>query len=174
MRFLATNLIFQEVKPDVFANNRNSLALDTGLSLKDIQKPEDKISGTGQAAAWCLQYGDMVMEMSLHLPDIVLQPNQKHSDSAFNHWAKTDALFFDWLNFPENRERLLQFNFGMGSQNRGCEGTGIFLRLSFLCIYAQIGISDRSFRKTDSIGIPFPLSLPLWMSVEVKGLPYSL
>ena len=36
LRLLASNFIFREVSPDVFANNRISCALDTGNSVKDI------------------------------------------------------------------------------------------------------------------------------------------
>ena len=36
LRLLATNHIFKEVSPDVFANNRLSSALDTGNSVEEI------------------------------------------------------------------------------------------------------------------------------------------
>jgi hypothetical protein len=37
LRYLATNHIFREVSPDVFANNRISSVLDTGKSVATIQ-----------------------------------------------------------------------------------------------------------------------------------------
>jgi hypothetical protein len=36
LRLLATNHIFTEVSPDVFANNRLSSALDTGKSVEEL------------------------------------------------------------------------------------------------------------------------------------------
>jgi hypothetical protein len=36
LRLLATNHIFAEVSPDVFANNRLSSALDTGKSVEEL------------------------------------------------------------------------------------------------------------------------------------------
>ena len=36
LRILATNHIFKEVSPDVFANNRLSSALDTGKSVEEL------------------------------------------------------------------------------------------------------------------------------------------
>lgn len=36
LRFLASNNVFREVKPNVFANNRLSGSLDTGKSVKDV------------------------------------------------------------------------------------------------------------------------------------------
>jgi hypothetical protein len=36
LRLLATNYIFTEVSPDVFANNRLSSALDTGKSVEEL------------------------------------------------------------------------------------------------------------------------------------------
>jgi hypothetical protein len=38
LRYLATNHIFREVSPDVFANNRISSALDTGKSVSTIKE----------------------------------------------------------------------------------------------------------------------------------------
>src|SRR5260370_37111264 len=37
LRILATNYIFREVSPDVFAHNRNSTALDTGKLFEEIE-----------------------------------------------------------------------------------------------------------------------------------------
>ena len=36
LRLLATNYIFTEVSPDVFANNRLSSVLDTGKSVEEL------------------------------------------------------------------------------------------------------------------------------------------
>lgn len=53
MRLLATEHIFTEVAPDVFANNRISSVLDTGKSVAEVQalKPEDKYPGSNCAGA---------------------------------------------------------------------------------------------------------------------------
>jgi len=36
---LASRLIFKEVRPDVFANNKLSSVLDKGLAVEELQKP---------------------------------------------------------------------------------------------------------------------------------------
>ncbi|KAI9429480.1 hypothetical protein BJY52DRAFT_1345215, partial [Lactarius psammicola] len=47
LRLLATNHIFIEVSPDVFANNRLSTVLDTGKPVEElISNPESKHIGT--------------------------------------------------------------------------------------------------------------------------------
>jgi hypothetical protein len=47
LRLLATNYIFIEVSPDVFANNRLSTVLDTGRPVEElISNPESKHIGT--------------------------------------------------------------------------------------------------------------------------------
>lgn len=38
LRLLAANYIFVEKKPGVFANNRCSIGLDTGKSVKELQR----------------------------------------------------------------------------------------------------------------------------------------
>lgn len=38
LRLLAANYIFVERKPGVFANNRCSIGLDTGKSVKELQR----------------------------------------------------------------------------------------------------------------------------------------
>lgn len=52
LRLLATHHIFAEVAPDTFANNRLSLALDTGKSVADIlARPDEKYDGSSGLAA---------------------------------------------------------------------------------------------------------------------------
>ncbi|OCH89310.1 hypothetical protein OBBRIDRAFT_804817 [Obba rivulosa] len=58
LRILATYHIFKEVSPDVFANNRISSSLDTGILFdagilfdEIIRKPEDKFRATSSAGA---------------------------------------------------------------------------------------------------------------------------
>lgn len=42
MRLLATVHIFQEVAPNVFANNRISSVMDSGKTLEEIKAKDDK------------------------------------------------------------------------------------------------------------------------------------
>ena len=71
LRLLASNFIFREVSPDVFANNRISSMIDTGKSSKEILaeqvlvlypsfkarltlgSPENKYDGTSGISAIC-------------------------------------------------------------------------------------------------------------------------
>lgn len=52
MRLLATHHVFEEVSPNVFANNTISLAMDTGKSLAQLEAaPEEKYDGSNGIAA---------------------------------------------------------------------------------------------------------------------------
>ena len=52
LRLLATHHIFEEVAPNIFANNSLSLVLDTGKSVQELQNnPEERYDGTSGVAA---------------------------------------------------------------------------------------------------------------------------
>ena len=55
LRLLATHHIFDEIAPNVFANNRHSAVLDTAKSINELQaKPDERYDGTsGLSALLC-------------------------------------------------------------------------------------------------------------------------
>jgi hypothetical protein len=65
LRLLATNHIFIEVSPDVFANNRLSTVLDTGKPVEEL---------VSKWALFCMGFPDSV------LTDVVLALNRSTSE----------------------------------------------------------------------------------------------
>ena len=52
LRLLATHHIYDEVSPNVFANNSISIAIDTGKTLAQLEAaPEEKYDGSSGIAA---------------------------------------------------------------------------------------------------------------------------
>ncbi|KIP10225.1 hypothetical protein PHLGIDRAFT_266342 [Phlebiopsis gigantea 11061_1 CR5-6] len=118
LRMLATNHIFTEVSPDVFANNRASSVLDTGKSVKElVANPTNKFHGTTGGAAGVGHVTDEAMKAAAFLQEALLDPKISHSEepneTALNVAFKTDRTIWDWFDMPENRSRLLRFGYSM-------------------------------------------------------------
>ncbi|KII87317.1 hypothetical protein PLICRDRAFT_699701 [Plicaturopsis crispa FD-325 SS-3] len=118
LRLLATESIFKEVSPDVFANNRISSVIDTGKSVSDLlSKPEEKHVDTSGVAAFVGHFSDEGLKTSSYLDDVFHNPNFVHSDSASQTAAnlafKIDGNFFSWLEQPGNSQRLHRFGIAM-------------------------------------------------------------
>ncbi|PCH41979.1 S-adenosyl-L-methionine-dependent methyltransferase [Wolfiporia cocos MD-104 SS10] len=119
LRLLATHHITREVRPDVFANNRISGAIDSGRTVTELgQTPETKYDGTNGIAAfvglWCASdigasrrreksREDTAADHPMHAP--------------FNLAFRTRVPYFEWLETPENAGRLKRFG-------RAMTGTG--------------------------------------------------
>ncbi|KAL6306901.1 S-adenosyl-L-methionine-dependent methyltransferase [Sparassis latifolia] len=91
LRLLATHHITREVRPDVFANNRVSAALDSGRTCTELRDtPEGKYEGTNGVAAfiglWCI-FTDELFKASAYLTDVFLPepPASKPSAPAASH-----------------------------------------------------------------------------------------
>ncbi|CCM00235.1 uncharacterized protein FIBRA_02264 [Fibroporia radiculosa] len=124
IRLLATHHIFEEVAPDVYANNNISIALDTGKSLAELKaNPEEKYDGTNGIAALVGIFSDETMHNSVCIADILKDPETTNSFSPFDApfsraWPGTRNIkMYDWLNLPENRPRLKRFGMGMNGMN---------------------------------------------------------
>ncbi|KAF7347117.1 S-adenosyl-L-methionine-dependent methyltransferase [Mycena venus] len=118
LRLLATNHIFVEVSPDVFANNRLSSVLDTGKSIDEIiASPDKKHDGPTAFGALLEHLTHEVLPASSALPDVLLDPQDGHSNApnktAFNKAFNTDLTLFEWFNLPENARRMARFNRAM-------------------------------------------------------------
>ncbi|KAH9830194.1 S-adenosyl-L-methionine-dependent methyltransferase [Rhodofomes roseus] len=120
LRLLATHHITREVRPNVFANNRVSSAMDSGRSLSELMDaPEEKYEGTNGIAAfvglWCL------FKSAAYLADCYLPPLEESSRTStthlmhapFNLAFRTDAPYFEWLETEENSSRLRRFGRAM-------------------------------------------------------------
>ncbi|KAF7791400.1 hypothetical protein EIP86_002414 [Pleurotus ostreatoroseus] len=123
LRLLATNHIFREITPDVFANNRASSLMDTGKPVTEIlQSPDNKFDGTSGVAAVLEHVADEGAKCSVWLPETIMNKkvggSQEPNESAFNKAFNTPLPMFSWLELPENGLRLKRFAIGMqGTQN---------------------------------------------------------
>ncbi|KAF9471449.1 S-adenosyl-L-methionine-dependent methyltransferase [Pholiota conissans] len=123
LRLLATEHIFKEVSPDVFANNRISSASDTGKPVKDLfERPEEKYPGTSGISAAISHFTDDQLKSSAYLLEAFTDPNyaknEDPSHTAFNKAFQTDLPIFTWFEQPGNESRLQRFGivFEVGSR----------------------------------------------------------
>ncbi|KAH9993417.1 hypothetical protein BJV77DRAFT_366374 [Russula vinacea] len=123
LRILATNHIFKEVSPDIFANNRLSSALDTGKSVEELlTSPESKHIGTSGVPSFIDFILDLGFKSSSYLTETLLDPEFGHAyepnKTAFNKAYNVSEGLWSWLERPENRLNLIRFGAAMnGSKN---------------------------------------------------------
>ncbi|OCH85246.1 hypothetical protein OBBRIDRAFT_325702 [Obba rivulosa] len=87
LRLLATHHITREVRPDVFANNRVSAAMDSGRSPRALAAdPDAKYDGTDGIAAFVGLCTDELFKASAYLTDCYLpQPQASASSKKGSH-----------------------------------------------------------------------------------------
>ncbi|KAH9167780.1 S-adenosyl-L-methionine-dependent methyltransferase [Lactarius sanguifluus] len=112
LRLLATNHIFIEVSPDVFANNRLSTVLDTG-------KPVDELISK-LALIWVLTRSrslDDAFKSSSYLTETLLDPEFGHATeptkTALNKAFGFKGDMWDWIESLDNRLRHARFGDAM-------------------------------------------------------------
>ncbi|KAK7028529.1 putative S-adenosyl-L-methionine-dependent methyltransferase [Favolaschia claudopus] len=132
LRPLATNHIFREVSPNVFAHNRISSLVDTGKSFEAIQAaPEDKYMGAGGHAALILLNDDETFKGAAYIQDVVLDKVSEASDdelnTPLNRAFGTHTDLFSWYEKPENRKRFKRFGYAMDVSRR-LSPTGAILK----------------------------------------------
>ncbi|KAF8498128.1 O-methyltransferase, partial [Russula emetica] len=110
LRLLATNHIFKEVSPDVFASNRLSSALDTGKSIEELlARPESKHIGTLGMTSIIEVYSDECFKSSSHLAEVLLDPELGHAyEPNKTAFYNTKEVMWSWLEHPDNRSHLLE------------------------------------------------------------------
>ncbi|KIP10249.1 hypothetical protein PHLGIDRAFT_85462 [Phlebiopsis gigantea 11061_1 CR5-6] len=118
LRLLATNHVFVEVSPDVFANNRVSSALDTGKAVWALlQSPGTKHVGTLGIAAAVGHCTDEGMKAASYLQDVMLDPklgpSTEPNDAALNAAFNTKLSAWEWFESPGNEHRQLRFGITM-------------------------------------------------------------
>ncbi|KAF8196214.1 hypothetical protein K438DRAFT_1760392 [Mycena galopus ATCC 62051] len=122
LRPLATQHIFREVSPDVFAHNRVSVALDTGKSSKEVlAAPEDKHHGSKGYAAVVELVTDETLKAGAYIQDVVLTAHENDADeldTPLNRAFNTHVDLFSWLELPENRVRFRRFGMAMEASRR--------------------------------------------------------
>ncbi|KAH9993365.1 O-methyltransferase [Russula vinacea] len=123
LRLLATNYIFTEVTPDVFANNRLSSVLDTGKPVEELlASPESKHIGTLGISSLLGHVLDEGFKGSSYLTETLLDPELGHSfepnKTPFNKALNFERDMWTWFEAPENKVRLARFGAGMnGAKN---------------------------------------------------------
>ncbi|KAI0726094.1 S-adenosyl-L-methionine-dependent methyltransferase [Fomitopsis betulina] len=131
MRLLATHHITKEVRPDIFANNRVSSAMDSGRSIEELMTtPDGKYEGTNGIAAFVGLCTDELFKSAAYLTDCYLPDAEApEADTApssdgtkqpehlmhapFNLAFRTDAPYFQWLETHENQARFKRFGKAM-------------------------------------------------------------
>ncbi|KAL6307776.1 O-methyltransferase [Sparassis latifolia] len=125
LRLLSTHHIFEEVSPNVFANNHISIALDTGKSLSELEaQPAEKYDGTNGVAAIVGLLTDDALQNATYLSDTLRDPATTDSFDAYDApfsraWAKGAHLnMFEWLNLPDNVSRRKRYQMAMNGLNK--------------------------------------------------------
>ncbi|KAI0341312.1 O-methyltransferase [Trametopsis cervina] len=118
LRLLATHHIFREVAPDTFVNNRISSSLDTGKSIQVIlADPAAKYDNTSGIAAITVHSSDEVLKSAAYLQEVLSDPELTSSGeptkASFNKAFKTDLMFWEWFDLPENAANLRRFGNAM-------------------------------------------------------------
>ncbi|KAL1742488.1 O-methyltransferase-domain-containing protein [Schizophyllum fasciatum] len=118
LRLLATNHIFREVAPDIFANNRVSSLIDTHKPSKDIlADPEHKYDGTSGVAAICAFITDEPYKAGAYAWETLSGPEDGASGepeaSALARAFGVRESAWKILARPENAHRLRRFNIAM-------------------------------------------------------------
>ncbi|KAJ7167796.1 O-methyltransferase [Mycena filopes] len=112
LRLLATHNIFQEVRPNVFANNRISSALDKGKPSKVLfERPKDRLTGSSGISALAEYCADDIYKSSALLAETMLESKEKRL--PFSRAFDTDTGFYYWLQRPENAYKLQRFGLSM-------------------------------------------------------------
>ncbi|KZV60678.1 S-adenosyl-L-methionine-dependent methyltransferase [Peniophora sp. CONT] len=123
LRLLVTYNIFQEVAPDVFAQNRLSSFMDTGKSIEAIlADPKAKHDNTMGMAAAIGHMSDEAMKSLSYLTEAIFDPVSGHAnnfrDIAFNRALKTPLSVWEFFDTPEQEYRLRRFGMTMeGTKN---------------------------------------------------------
>ncbi|KAH9024028.1 S-adenosyl-L-methionine-dependent methyltransferase [Lactarius deliciosus] len=120
LRLLATNHIFIEVSPDVFANNRLSTVLDTGKPVDElISNPESKFIGTIGLTSLIGHILDEAFKSSSYLTETLLDPEFGHATeptkAALNKAFGFEGDIWSWFERPNNRLRLARFGSAMSN-----------------------------------------------------------
>lgn len=118
LRLLATNYIFVEVSPDVFANNRLSTVLDTGKPVEElISNPESKHIGTLGLTSIIEHVLDEAFKSSAYQTETLLDPEFGHASestkTALNKAFNYEGDLWSWFEGSDNRLRLARFGAAM-------------------------------------------------------------
>ncbi|KAF5365406.1 hypothetical protein D9757_011662 [Collybiopsis confluens] len=121
LRPLATQHIFREVSPNVFANNRISILLDTGKSYEEIAaSPENKHERAAGYASLIQLNTDETFKGAAYIQDVVTNRNGSDDElnSPLNRAFGTNLDLFSWYGQPNNKLRFKRFGMAMDASRR--------------------------------------------------------
>ncbi|KAF8626088.1 hypothetical protein AX15_005085 [Amanita polypyramis BW_CC] len=118
LRFMATQHIYREVKPDVFTNNRVSSMLDTLKPSKDIiADPEHKFDNTNGFTALASLRLDDIFKGSSYLYENESDPktakSQQPEDAPYARALGIKKPLFEYYAQPEQCAKQRKFNIAM-------------------------------------------------------------
>ncbi|KAF8992612.1 O-methyltransferase [Cyathus striatus] len=116
LRVLTTHHIFQEIKPDVFTNNRISSFFDTGIR-SDLhlikENPEKKYRKDAGMAGYIGTVCDEVAKASSYLLEHLTDPSfgslYLANKTPLQHAFRTEKEYFSWLELSDNTYRLERY-----------------------------------------------------------------
>jgi len=161
LRYLATNHIFQEVSPNVFANNRTSVTLMKGKKTAEQlskERPELWYEGSDGLAALMGHCIEMHMKSAAYLSESLQDPATGKSysgkETALQKALNVNVGIFDVLEMPGGEHRRARFHAGMiGSTafHGGAEGIDwVGLPAGSVCVDVGGGIGYRMLPVTKS------------------------
>ncbi|KAF9812909.1 hypothetical protein IEO21_05905 [Rhodonia placenta] len=149
LRLLATHHITREVRPDVFANNRISGAIDSGMTQAELAKtPETKYEGTDGIAAFVGLCTDELFKSAAYLTDCYLPPLEGSDLGALSSAPQPQTAAereVPVVNTPHNDDR-----------DRGGKGTGNQVDLADLALGTHDSPKSPLRTKRSFLGSPVP------------------
>ncbi|ORY66775.1 S-adenosyl-L-methionine-dependent methyltransferase [Leucosporidium creatinivorum] len=117
LRLLAGNHIFTETAYETFANNRCSIAVDTGKSVAELKGNRFPYADTNGFAALVAHTADDHLKANAFLAEAVLSPetadSYKPSEAPFAIANKVDMPFWEYIAQPGKEELLARFGYAM-------------------------------------------------------------
>ncbi|KAI0350581.1 S-adenosyl-L-methionine-dependent methyltransferase [Trametes cingulata] len=117
LRLLATYHWVREVKPDVWANNRLTMVLDTGKTTEQLKAAlEKKYDDTNAAAAMTAMCTSELFRSVTALTEWLLpsKDKPKNPPTPFHVAYNTALDYYSWLERPENSSKLAVVGRAMG------------------------------------------------------------
>ncbi|KAL0948448.1 hypothetical protein HGRIS_011021 [Hohenbuehelia grisea] len=118
MRVLANDHVYREVSPEVFANNKLSMILDTGKSVESLQaEPENKHDGTRGFVAYLEHLSSDGHKASAYfhetLTDVTTSHSPEPNHAPFHRAMGIDIPTWKWYELPEQSYRRRRFAVAM-------------------------------------------------------------
>ncbi|KAJ3519830.1 hypothetical protein NM688_g9245 [Phlebia brevispora] len=123
LRYLATNHIFKETAPNMFANNMISSLMDTGKNYAVIERdPINKFDNTDGLTAWISFIADDCMKSGAYLSQTLTDPATAHSkdpnQTSIQKAFRFEGTRWEFLERPENLFMFRRYGAAMSGAAR--------------------------------------------------------